>query len=59
MEKIKRLGAHKSRQTPGYVRVTPEFRKEPDIEKLVQALILIAEKTANEEQSLKRQKKDI
>ena len=30
------------------VRVTPEFRKEPDIEKMVHALIAIAEKMASE-----------
>ena len=43
------------RQTPdsmqGGSRVTPEFRKEPDIEKLVRALILIAEKMADGERT--------
>ena len=53
MEKVKRLGQH---HVPGRVRVTPEFRKEPDIEKLVHALILIAEKMANEEQADRQRK---
>lgn len=52
-DKVKRLGTH---HAPGSVRVTPEFRKEPDIEKLVRALILIAEKMADEEQSVKHRK---
>ena len=34
------------------VRVTPEFRKEPDIEKMVHALIAIAEKMASEKQGV-------
>lgn len=54
MEKVKRLGQH---HVPSRVRVTPEFRKEPDIEKLAHALILIAEKMANEEQ-VDRQRKE-
>jgi len=31
------------------VRVTPDFRKEPDMEKMVRALIAIAEKMAREQ----------
>ena len=53
MVKIKRLAPN---HVPCSFRVTPEFRKEPDIEKLVRALILIAEKMANEEQEDEQRK---
>lgn len=32
------------------MRVTPEFRKEPDLDKMVQALLAIAEKMAREQE---------
>jgi len=37
---------------PYNVRITPEFRKEPDMEKMVRALIAIAEKMATEERGI-------
>jgi hypothetical protein len=40
----------KRRTSSGCIRVTPEFRKEPDMEKMVRALIAIAEKMAREKE---------
>ena len=37
------------------VRITPEFREKPDIEKLARALLAIANKTAEKEKTANRE----
>ncbi len=40
--------------TSNLIRVTPEFREKPDIEKLARALIAIARNMAEKEQTVNR-----